>query len=213
MLARYEVVTPPATEPVTLVELKSHLRITATDEDALLQALLGASVLAVENYTGRKLIQQTLAAWYDRGFIATTEIREGFSQGARVSFSPRTLFLGYCPLVSVDSITYYTLDDVAHVFASENYYVDSVSPDRRGRVVLNDSATWPSSLRAVNAIKVTHTVGYANAASVPQALKLGVKTVAAFMYEHRGDCSDCENKALNQTSANLILQQYRIPRM
>lgn len=48
--------TPPAVEPVDLVTLKSHLRVTTTADDTLLGVYLQAAREGVENFLGRSLI-------------------------------------------------------------------------------------------------------------------------------------------------------------
>lgn len=52
-------VTPPATEPVTLEEAKLHLRIDGTEEDSLISALITAARQKAEEYTKRAFITQT----------------------------------------------------------------------------------------------------------------------------------------------------------
>ncbi len=49
----------PGEEPLTLADAKAWCRIDATDEDALLTALIAAARLHVEALTGRALITQT----------------------------------------------------------------------------------------------------------------------------------------------------------
>src|SRR4051812_6207132 len=49
----------PGEEPVTLAEAKAFCRIDASDEDALVSALIAAARLHVESMTGRALVEQT----------------------------------------------------------------------------------------------------------------------------------------------------------
>ena len=49
----------PGEEPVTLAEAKAFCRIDASDDDALVTALIAAARLHVEGLTGRALITQT----------------------------------------------------------------------------------------------------------------------------------------------------------
>jgi len=57
--------TPPAIEPVTLEELKDHLRIDSADEDAVLTGLLAAAREWCEGFQNRAYITQTLQLWLD----------------------------------------------------------------------------------------------------------------------------------------------------
>jgi hypothetical protein len=49
----------PGEEPVTLAEAKAWCRIDASDEDALVSALIAAARLQVESLTGRALVTQS----------------------------------------------------------------------------------------------------------------------------------------------------------
>jgi uncharacterized phiE125 gp8 family phage protein len=63
---RFVIVTPPATEPVSVAEAKEHLRVTYADEDGLIATLIAAARLRVEQAAGLALITQTVAealAW------------------------------------------------------------------------------------------------------------------------------------------------------
>lgn len=52
-------ITPPQTEPVTLSEVKAHLRIDGSEEDELLSALITTAREMAEEYTRRAFITQT----------------------------------------------------------------------------------------------------------------------------------------------------------
>lgn len=45
-----KLITPSTLTPVTLTEAKAHLKVTGTDEDALVQSYLSAAIQRVENY-------------------------------------------------------------------------------------------------------------------------------------------------------------------
>ena len=55
-----KVVTPPATEPVTLAEAKLHLRVDGSDEDALITRLISAAREQCEQELGRALADPTV---------------------------------------------------------------------------------------------------------------------------------------------------------
>ena len=55
------VITPPATEPITLNEMKLHSRIDGSDDDTLINALITAARMQIEQMANTKLITQTLA--------------------------------------------------------------------------------------------------------------------------------------------------------
>jgi uncharacterized phiE125 gp8 family phage protein len=54
-----ELVTPPDIEPVTLAEMKKHLRVEHTDDDDEINSIIKSAREWVEDETGRVLIEQT----------------------------------------------------------------------------------------------------------------------------------------------------------
>ena len=51
-----DLVTPPLSEPVTLSQAKSHLRVESDHDDTFISSLITASRQAVESYTRRSLL-------------------------------------------------------------------------------------------------------------------------------------------------------------
>lgn len=66
-------ITPPQAEALTLADVKAHLRLDGTDEDALLTSLIRTAREHLERQTGLFLMRQTLRlyldAWPDDGVI------------------------------------------------------------------------------------------------------------------------------------------------
>jgi len=146
------IVTAPAVEPVSLAETKTHLRITASDEDTRLNNLIKAVRMQAEELTGRRLITQTwkafYAGWPDEYFI-----------------------IPFPTLQSVTHIKYYDTDGSATTWSAGNYIVDTDAEP--GRVVLGYSKSWPSvTLYPSNPIEIQFVCGYGAAASnVPEELR------------------------------------------
>ena len=72
---RSKVTGAPAQEPVTLAEAKASLRITNTDEDALVTQYLEDARIYAERITGRKFITQTVTS-YHNGFDEKKNTRQ-----------------------------------------------------------------------------------------------------------------------------------------
>ena len=143
--------TPPVSEPVSLAEAKSFLRITDADDDALITSLVTAVRQKAENWTRRLFITQTWVLWQD-------SVPDGF-----------TLSIPLSPLQSVSYIKSYDLSNVVSTFDSSNYLIDSSSTP--GRVSLNDGQSWPTLLRRINALEVEFVAGFGGASSVPEPIK------------------------------------------
>lgn len=135
-------VTPPTTYPVTLEEAKSHLRVDHAFEDSYIQKLIAVATAHFDgwdNILGRALSPQTWMLTYDT-----------FPSGA--------VDLILKPVISVDEVEYDDVDGNPQVVSPVDYYVDTVN----GWLVLNSDASWPSTLDAVNATRITFTAGYAD---------------------------------------------------
>ena len=166
MIGTWTLVTPPADEPVTLAEIKDHLRVSGTAEDSLLALYAQMAREAVEEECWRALMPQAwemlLPAWPANGIIEL----------------PRP------PLQSVTSIKYTDDDGVTQTLAAANYRVDIAREP--GRVVLAPTGEWPSdALDTSNPIAVRFVAGYADASAVPTMAKAAILLQTAEIYANR----------------------------
>jgi len=166
MIGSWTLTTPPTEEPVTLAEIKDHLRVSGTAEDSLLTLYAQMAREAVEEETWRALMPQTwvlyLAGWPADGIIEL----------------PRP------PLQSVTHIKYTDEDGVEATLAATNYRVDTAREP--GRVVLAPNGEWPSDvLDSVNGVAVTFVAGYADASAVPTMAKAAILLQIGEIYANR----------------------------
>jgi len=196
-----ELITPPATEPVTLTDAKLHLKVDTTDDDTLITSLIVAARARAEWHTGRAFITQSWKFWLDAWPGARGDDR---LPPALSTTPPVPIAVPLPPLASVASITTYAMDDSASVMDTSQYQVDTASSP--GRIALKAGVTPPVNLRALNAIAIAFDAGYGNAASgVPDAIKRAILMIVADLYANRGD-------AAVETSAAALatLAPYRI---
>lgn len=159
-----KLITAPATEPITLSEAKSHLRIDTTTDDTLITTLITAAREYCEGFQNRAFVSQTYELWLDAW--------------------PEYIQIPRPPLQSITSIKYYGTDNIEYTMASDDYFVDTKSEP--GRVVLAYSKSWPSTtLRLVNGIVVTFVAGYGTAGNVPLKIKQAILLLVAHWYESR----------------------------
>ena len=206
--------TEPAVEPITLAELKTHLRISGTDEDDFLTPLIAEVRQEAEDATGLALITQVWQLTLDRWPSMREEWWDGEREGhidliyggERQNYA--SVVLPRYPLQTVDTVNVYneagtpTAVTVADVF-------DIDTQSLRGRMTIERGATWPIALRANNAIEITYTAGYGDAAlAVPAPIKRALKQWAAYAYEKRGDGCTVDD-AYTASGAKNILNRYR----
>jgi uncharacterized phiE125 gp8 family phage protein len=205
--------TAPAAEPVTLDEVKTHLRITGTDDDTYLTGLIAEARQEIEDATGIALISQEWLLSLDRWPAAREAWWDGEREGhidmiygGRENYGSVTL--PRYPLQTVDTVTVYDEDGNSTAVAIASVF-DIDTQRLRGRLTLQRGATWPIALRSNNAIEIAYSAGYGDAAAaVPAPLKRAVRQMVAYMFEHRGD--GCEPKdAFTASGAKSILDRYR----
>lgn len=156
-------ITGPATEPVTLAEAKSHLRVDVADDDTLITSLIVAMRTDCENEIKRSLITQTWEKVLD--------------------FFPDAIQLPMPPVQSVTSITYLDIDGALQTLPTNQYVLDKDSEP--GYVVRAINVNWPVTGDYINAVRVRYVAGYAAAANVPEPIKLWIKIRLSNAYENR----------------------------
>lgn len=135
------IVTSSARLPVSLADVKAHLRITGSDHDDLLSGLIMAATDMAERFTHRRLVRQTWKLFRDRWP------------------SDDELILPFGQLKSVTHVKYTDTDGTENTFSSSYYAVDT--DDEPGRIVLNYGQAWPSvTLAPKNPIEVQFVCGY-----------------------------------------------------
>lgn len=164
MIVYSKVTTAAATLPVNLEDVKAHLRVDGTEDDALILSLIKVAINECEAYAGLSFITQTRTVKLDY-------------------FNGSDVILPYGPVTSVTSVTYYDGDDVQQTVDAADYTLDTQSGLSKIRV----TESWPSTNVTLNNVVVTYVAGYADQASVPEVIKLAIKERVLFHYQHRGD--------------------------
>ena len=162
-----ELFTAPAIEPITLTEVKEHLRIDSsnTSEDDYIDTLIEASTIYYQSKSWRQLITATYKQYLDNFPATKLELRKP-------------------PLQSVTSIKYQDTNGVEQTLSSSVYQVDSKSDV--GRIVLADGESFPDTDEVVNAVTIEYKAGYGDAASdVPSLIKSSIKLIVAHLFENR----------------------------
>jgi len=216
-MASLQVEVQPLAEPVTLDMAKAHLRVTITDDDALISGYISAARDQVERILSRSLINKGYRESYDSFPYFTDTVMSQMAYPPSYYSLPRystTLWnysqmikLFYSPLVSVEKISYLSSGDGAwhdligasiltwnpNIAADFVYDPDSEPP----RIFPLPGQNWPSVLYVPNAVRIHYTAGYGDDdTKVPQLAKLAVLETVASWYAHREGVSPVEIRAV-----------------
>lgn len=160
----WRVETAAASDPVSVTELKTHLRIDGSDEDTLLLLYIQAATEAARNITNRVFIHTTFEEWFPC-FRNVMELRQS-------------------PLVSVSSIRYLDSDGNEQPLDSSVYQV--LPNGIVGRIKLAYNQSWPATQANDLAVKVTYVAGYSeDADDVPKSIRNWILAHAGDAYRHR----------------------------
>src|SRR5262245_41220288 len=175
-----KLITPPAVEPLTLVQAKAHLRVVDSDDDTLISALIIAARQNAENWMGRALIDQTWDLYLD-GFPTASE-------NVPSTVVDMAIQIPKPPLIQVVQVAYDNTNGDEILMNPNDYYADVVSEP--GWLVLSGLSSWPTTIDAINSVRVRFRAGYLSTDSppvnkVPEDILSGVKLLLGTMYEHR----------------------------
>ena len=182
----YQVITPPAQEPVLLADAKQHLRVDTTADDLYIEGLITACRFHLEQQYDIALITQTLQLnldyfpywWLWRGSSTNT-----YSWWADQAWYTQILLRG--PVQSIGSVKYTDPSGNPQTLSSSVYSLDQYS--RPGRLCPARNQMWPATAQAtVNAVQVQFTTGFGPAdTDVPGDIKAALKMLLGHFYENR----------------------------
>jgi len=153
---------PPLAEPVTLAELKAHLRIETSDEDDLLESLIRVARAHLEAATGTALMS--------RGFRL---LLDDWPRGDVIQLM-RT------PVQTIDAILVYDADGVAQDQDLTGLLLDATA--KPARLLVREQ---PRPSQPINGIEIEFTAGFGAGTDVPPELKRAILVHAAHLYEFR----------------------------
>lgn len=181
--------TDPAVEPVTLDQMKAHLRLTTTDEDAILADFVQAARIHIEHSTRRALISQQWRVFLDAWPVS------------------RIVRLPVSPVISIDQVTLYDFDGTPSTLQPEEYRLDRSARPERLRI--NVGAGLPAS--QMMAAEIDFTAGYGLTPDiVPQDCRQAIRLLAAHWFERREASSEQAMMSLPH-GLDRLLSTARVP--
>lgn len=175
------VVTGPAVEPVTAVELARHLNIEGAElTDGL--AELDDAILAGRRWVENEIARPMIRTRYD---WSVDYFPGGLEFGRRFAFFG-ILEIPRAPVLGVISVKWRDSDDVLQTVPATDYVVDVTREP--GRIYPANGKLWPTPLDRPDAVVIRFEAGYGDAAAaVPEDLRRAIKIQAAGFYEKRGE--------------------------
>lgn len=184
-------ITAASLEPVSLAEMKAHLRLVSDAEDALLGEFIKAAREHVERQTRRCLLGQVWRLYLDR-----------WPQGRVVPFP-----IG--PVQSVEQIVLYDRQGASVLLTPADWSVARGTDPARLRVALG--AGLPHG--QLDGIEIDVRCGYGSAASdVPETLRQSVRLLAAHWFENREAGTELAMASLPH-GLDRLLSVNRMPRL
>lgn len=186
----------PATEPVSLIEAKEHLRVDWDSDDALISALISAAREFAESICRRVFITQSWKLVLDGFPSPSNTLSEANYYGQNWSIAPGPILMakrddvtgyeiipGVPQLQSVESIKYIDTDGTQQTLASSQYKVGAATP--MGRITPAYGTSWPATRNEIESVEVAFTSGYGAPSDVPQGIKNWMLIRIATLYENR----------------------------
>ncbi len=181
----------PAAEPVTLADVKAHLRIAHDSEDALIEGLIRAAREDLERAARVALIEQkwrlALDAWPSSGCA----------------------MLAVHPVREILSVTVYGPRGEASLTDPAHYQLDTLS--RPARLHFEKR---PEPLRVFNGIEIDFAAGYGEAGTdVPDLLKRAILLLVGHWYEFRTHFGPADQPVSYPAAYDRIVSSYRSLRL
>lgn len=183
-----KLITPAAELPVSLADVKAHLRVDTTDEDTLITAYITAAAELAEQATGRALMPQTWELTLDA--------------------FPEAFEITRVPAASITSLKYWDAAGTQQTLGTGLYTLDNTDDFGPACVVPVYGGVWPNTREQINAVALRYVAGYATADAVPASINAWIKLQVGAMYENRQAEGAVQTYALG--FADRLLDRYKV---
>ncbi len=160
------IVTPPVALPVTVEELKAHLRLEGVpDFDVTLAELVQAATGQIEQRLARALVTRTLLL--------------------RLDAFPAVIELPVCPVRSVESIAYLDGSGTSRPLPADAFRVYGLGGEAPSVIKPAAGARWPATADRPDAVSITFVAGMGNPEDVPSEIRAAIRMYAGSLFENR----------------------------
>lgn len=179
MREKIENISTSITEPVSLSELKTHLRVTSNSEDAYLLTLITQAREMAETYANAVIAQQSFRLTLDQ-FVGQ-------------------IYLPYTPVISIDSFTYVDTAGATQTLTSSDYHFSNTAYDPV--LIPPYSESWPNAQDGYEKVVIEFTAGFATA---PEYAKAAIMMIAGDLWMNREDSAPVKLEAVNWQASALL---------
>ncbi|MEG8220126.1 hypothetical protein OSJ57_05750 [Sphingomonas sp. HH69] len=161
--------TAPATDPVTLAEVKAHIRVIHADEDASIADMILAATHRFDGRDGSLGLCLITQSW--------TLTLDAFTAEIAIPLPP-------CQ--SIDAITYVDPDGVTQTLDAAAYQVFGLGSANGAKVRPAYGTSWPAIRNQPDAVAITFTAGFGdNPGDIPEPIRTAIKMRVGHLYENR----------------------------
>ena len=184
---------PTATNVVSLAQAKAHLRVEHSDDESLIQTLIGVAQNVVEGYTGR-FLQRVEGSFYFDDFHEFMNLHAGPNLALDIDRSGNT------------GVTYLNTAGRQTVVDATKYVLEGKGYPARLRMLDTPSDVESDSL---NAVRIDVTVGHDSAEPIPDALVAAMLLIIGHLYENRQDVGQHKTHA-TPLASRYLMEPYRL---
>ncbi len=170
---------------ISTADMKTFLRVDNSDDDAVIATYVATATEAVKQYLRLAVLTETFVMKADGFALAGADDRLlSLGPGVHTASVPyvlgggETFDVAFPPLQSVTSVETFDRSNAATTFSNTKYEVDLQS----GRIYLNEGETWPTDLRAQDAVKITYVAGYGSG-SIPEPILQAIRSYVEQLYD------------------------------
>jgi len=185
----FKVVTPATSNPLTLTEAKTHLKVDTTADDTFITNLIRSATSSAQEYTNRFFIQTTIQQYGDKW----DDISNLFKS----------------PVASVTHIKYVDTSGSLQTLSTDVYFVDDVN--KPARIGLKPNQSFPDIIDRLNAIYVEYVVGIAAGSDeVDEGIRQALLLTIGNWYQNRQAVVTGTIATELPMNAKFLLDQYKI---
>jgi hypothetical protein len=177
-------------EPVSLADVKAHLRVEHTEEDSTIAGFIAVARERLEDEARRVFLTKTYDYRIDNfGYMNGAQNRAIRQMGINpwlFGVSAEPLVLPYGPITEIISITYRSSSTGAPTVLDPAMY--RLSPGERARVEPAFGTAWPATMPGIDGVTIRYVAGYGDTpAEVPVKYRQAIKMLVSYYWECRSN--------------------------